>query len=113
MTPSQKQGAGRPLHILHILQLRRDYSPAPIIRMGVVGVAEPDSFSTVMAKALASAPEGSGGLTTVALPCASGLNTPAGMGAPCDGISQNSYAFRGGRTGMLLATKTRLLRLRR
>ena len=44
------------------------YSPAPTITIGMVGVEEPASGSTVMAKALASVPAGSGGLTTVALP---------------------------------------------
>jgi hypothetical protein len=47
----------------------------------MVGEVAPASFSTVMAKALASAPAGSGGFTAVALPCASGLKTPAGIGA--------------------------------
>src|SRR5579863_2372378 len=89
------------------------YSPVPIITIGMVGVVAPDSFSTVMANALASIPAGSGGFTTVAFPRASGLNMPAGTGAPCIGISHNSYAFCGGSDGMLLATKTRLLRLRR
>jgi hypothetical protein len=44
------------------------YSPAPIIRMGIVGADEPLSGSTVIAKALASTPLGSGGFITVALP---------------------------------------------
>jgi len=66
------------------------YSPAPIIRMGVVGAAAPASAFTVIANALASVPAGSGGFTTLPLPCASGLNTPAGMGFPRVGISHNS-----------------------
>ena len=37
-----------------------------------------------------SAPAGSGGFTTLALPWASGLNTPAGIGAPFAGISHSS-----------------------
>lgn len=44
------------------------YSPAPIITIGMVGVADPCSGSTVIAKALASAPVGNGGCITVALP---------------------------------------------
>jgi hypothetical protein len=36
--------------------------------MGIVGADEPLSGSTVIAKALASTPLGSGGLITVALP---------------------------------------------
>jgi hypothetical protein len=44
------------------------YSPAPIITIGIVGVAAPASFSTVIAKALASTPSGSGGFTMLALP---------------------------------------------
>jgi hypothetical protein len=66
------------------------YSPAPIIRIGIVGTGEPFCGSTVIANAFASTPTGSGGLITVALPCASGLKTPAGIGAPWVGISHNS-----------------------
>ena len=66
------------------------YSPAPIITIGMVGVAAPASFSTVIANALASTPPGSGGFTRLALPWASGLNNPAGIGAPFAGISHNS-----------------------
>jgi hypothetical protein len=58
--------------------------------MGIVGVADPFSGSIVIAKALASAPAGSGGLITVALPGESGLKTPAGIDAPAFGISQSS-----------------------
>ena len=47
-----------------------------------VGAGDPTSGSTVMAKALASTPVGSGGWIRLAAPCASGLNKPAGMGAP-------------------------------
>ena len=68
----------------------KPYSPAPSITIGMVGVVDPASGSTVMANALASAPAGSGGLTTVALPRASGWKTPAGIGAPCLGISHSS-----------------------
>ena len=39
----------------------------------------------------------------MALPCSSGLNMPAGMGAPCIGISHNSYALPGGAGVRLLA----------
>jgi len=66
------------------------YSPAPDMKIGIVGVVDPCSGSTVIAKALASAPAGSGGSTTVALPWASGLKTPAGIGAPVVGINQSS-----------------------
>jgi len=41
---------------------RESYSPAPIIRMGIVGTEKPFSGSTVIANALASTPVGSGGL---------------------------------------------------
>jgi hypothetical protein len=44
------------------------YSPAPIITIGIVGVGDPTSFSTVIANALASTPAGSEGFTTLALP---------------------------------------------
>jgi hypothetical protein len=47
---------------------KKDYSPVPIIRTGDVATGEPASFSTVMAKALASVPAGNGGFTTVAFP---------------------------------------------
>src|SRR6266849_10010859 len=88
------------------------YSPAPIIRMGIVGTEEPLSGSTVIAKALASTPVGSGGLITVALPCASGLKIPAGIGAPLIGISHSSYTFCAGNAWKLLARKIRLDRSR-
>src|SRR5438552_12093773 len=44
---------------------RRRYSPAPIITIGIVGVDDPCSGSTVIANAFASTPAGSGGLITV------------------------------------------------
>jgi hypothetical protein len=50
--------------------------------MGIVGVIDPPSGSTVIAKAFACTFAGSGGFTTVALPRALGLKTPAGIGAP-------------------------------
>ena len=84
------------------------YSPAPVITIGIVGVTDPASGSMVIANAFASTPGGSGGLTTVALPRAFGLNTPAGIGAPWVGINHNSKAFCGGRLGMLLAMNTKL-----
>jgi hypothetical protein len=84
----------------------------PIIRMGIVGTEEPLFGSTVIAKALASTPVGSGGLITVALPCASGLKIPAGIGAPLIGISYSSYTFCGGNAWKLLASKIRLGRSR-
>jgi len=45
-----------------------NYSPAPIITIGIVGVDDPCSGSTVIANAFASTPAGKGGLITVALP---------------------------------------------
>src|SRR5881398_1447642 len=90
----------------------RNYSPAPIISIGIVGTDEPLSGSIVIANAFASTPAGSGGLITMALPRGLGLNTPAGIGDPCFGISHNSYAFCAGNAGMLLARKIRLDRSR-
>src|SRR5438477_2812244 len=98
--PSRSQ---RPRQFLETEQ--RCYPPEPIITIGMVGVVEPCSGSMVMAKALASTPAGSGGLTTTALPRVSGLKTPAGIGAPCLGMSQSSYAFWAGRGLRLLAIK--------
>src|SRR5260370_37817129 len=69
----------------------------------MVGVVEPCSGSIVIAKALASAPAGSGGLMSTAPPRAAGLKTPAGMGAPCIGISHSSYVFCAGSACKLLA----------
>lgn len=66
------------------------YPAAPIITMGMVGDDEPVAGSTVIANAFASTSAGKGGWITTALPRALGLNTPAGMGAPCAGISQSS-----------------------
>jgi hypothetical protein len=66
------------------------YTPAPIMTIGIVGVDDPLSGSTVIAKVFASTPAGSGGWMTCALPRASGLKTPAGMGAPLVGINHNS-----------------------
>jgi hypothetical protein len=66
------------------------YSPVPIMTTGMVGAVAPDSFSTVIANALASVFGGRGGLTTVALPRASGLKTPAGIGASWARISHSS-----------------------
>src|SRR6266852_6618533 len=82
----RKQGAA--FHSVQLWVVR--YSPAPTIMIDDVGAAEPASGSTVMAKALASTPAGRGGLITVALPWASGLKRPAGMGAPLVGISHSS-----------------------
>jgi hypothetical protein len=48
--------------------ITESHSPAPVISIGLVGVADPPSFSTVMANALASVPGGRGGLTTLPLP---------------------------------------------
>src|SRR5215469_3610845 len=86
--------------------------PEPIITIGMVGVVLPCSGSIVIAKALASTSIGSGGFMTVAPPRASGLNTPAGMGAPCIGMSQSWYAFPGGRGSKLVAMKMRPARCR-
>ena len=59
--------------------------------MGAVGVSEPSARSMVTPKALAGTPVGSGGNTKLALPVASGLNVPAGMGAlPLAGITHSS-----------------------
>ena len=55
-----------------------------------VGAAEPMSGSTVTANVLASTSAGKGGFINVALPFESGLNIPAGMGAPEVGMSQSS-----------------------
>ena len=59
--------------------------------MGMVGVGDPASGSIVTAKAFASVPVVMGGLITIALPWASGLNIPAGMGAPFMGIATKAH----------------------
>src|SRR5271157_2863696 len=69
------------------------YPPAvtsPINMIGEVGLSEPASFSTVIANALASTPSGMGWSIMIALPCSSGLKTPAGMGAPFMGMIHSS-----------------------
>src|ERR1035437_7485077 len=71
-----------------------DYSPevgtAPTRTIGAVGVADPSAFSIVTPNAFAGTPLGSGGNTTLALPAASGLKSPAGIGAcPLAGITHN------------------------
>ena len=71
-------------------RFRQDQVPEPIITIGIVGVVLPCSGSIVTAKALASTLTGNGGLITMPPPRASGLNTPAGIGAPSVGISQSS-----------------------
>ena len=43
------------------MALAGNYSPAPVITIGIVGVADPCSGSTVIANALASTPAGKGG----------------------------------------------------
>ena len=88
------------------------YSPAPNMMGCEVGAGDPCSGSTVIANALASVRGGRGGLSTVALPCASGLNNPAGIGAPVVGINHSSYAFPGGKDGRFVARNTRLDRSR-
>lgn len=44
------------------------YPPAPIIKIGIVGVADPCSGSIVTANAFASRPIGNGGFITIAPP---------------------------------------------
>ena len=62
--------------------------------IGAVGVSDPSARSMVTPKAFAGTPVGSGGNTTLALPVASGLNVPAGIGAlPFAGITHSSYAL--------------------
>src|SRR5664279_2990720 len=76
-----------PSHGQLVMYMRTvDYAPAgtaPISMIGEVGLSEPSSFSTVIAKALASTPAGIFWSIMTALPCSSGLKTPAAMGAPC------------------------------
>jgi hypothetical protein len=63
----------------------------PASRMGMVGVVLPDSGSIVIANALACKSFGKVGISTLALPRASGLKTPTGIGgAPLVGNSQSS-----------------------
>jgi hypothetical protein len=64
-------------------------SPASMI--GMVGEVLPVSGSIVMANALACKSFGRDGMSTLALPRESGLNTPIGIGAaPLVGNSQSS-----------------------
>src|SRR5271165_2854683 len=88
---------------------RRVYRPCPTIKIGEVGLSEPASFSNVTARALATTPSGSGWSIITALPCSSGLNIPAGMGAPCDGMIHNSYALPDGTGARLLAISIKRL----
>ena len=65
------------------------YRP-PANMIGIVGVALPASDSIVIANPLASKSFGKDGMSTVALPRTSGLNTPTGIGAaPLVGKSQS------------------------
>ena len=68
----------------------RPRSLRPISMIGEVGLSEPSAFSTVMANALAMTPSGMGWSIIMALPCSSGLKTPAGIGAPFMGIIHSS-----------------------
>ena len=73
----------------------RGYSPeadavAPERMIGAVGESEPSAFSMVTPNALAGIPLGSGGRTTLAVPAASGLNNPAGIGLPLTGMTHSS-----------------------
>src|ERR1700746_489954 len=81
------------------------HSPARII--GGVGAVAPPSSSTVTPKAFASTPFGSEGMITLALPCSSGRNAPAGIGLlpAAAGISHNSYVLPGCSGSRLLAVK--------
>src|SRR5580658_9778769 len=63
---------------------------SPINTIGEVGLSEPSSFSSVMANALASTPSGILWSIIIALPCSSGLKTPAAIGAPCMGMTHSS-----------------------
>src|SRR4051812_21498022 len=67
---------------------------APARMIGAVGVAEPSAFSIVTPNAFAGTPLGKVGSRTLALPDASGLKSPAGIGAcPLAGITQSSYVL--------------------
>ncbi len=87
---------------------RRNYD-VPESTIGKVGVAAPGSFSTVTANPLAGTARANGADTSVALPCASGLKVPAGIGcAPLAGNNHSSYTLCGGKGLKLLARSTRL-----
>src|SRR5579871_403753 len=87
------------------------YSPVPCIIGAEVGNCDPVSGSTVMANALIPTPSDNLGFTMVTLPCASGLNTPTGIGDPVAGMSHSSYARCAGGAGILLARKIKIARL--
>src|SRR5579862_5882294 len=75
----------------------------PTNRIGEVGLSEPDSFSMVIANAFAVRPSGIFSPMIIPFPCSSGLNMPAGMGAPVVGIIHSSYAFPAGAGRKLVA----------